>query len=95
MTCRGKEWSINIFLANERVFHFVPQTPVEVAIDRLEQKKTQLVVGTMGALFSRPKMEDIQLVSVENRLEAFWELAVSLRTVYKRNRISRLTLLSQ
>ncbi|MCJ7661896.1 MAG: hypothetical protein MUO67_22350 [Anaerolineales bacterium] len=77
---------MDIFLANERAFHFVPQTTVEVAIDRLEQKKTQLVVGTMGALISRPKPEDIQLVSVENRLEAFWELAVSLRTVYERNR---------
>jgi hypothetical protein len=77
---------MDIFLANERAFHFVPQTTVEVAIDRLEQKKTQLVAGTMGALISRPKPEDIQLVSVENRLEAFWELAVSLRTVYERNR---------
>lgn len=77
---------MDIFLANERAFHFVPQTTVEVAIDRLEQKKSQLVVGTMGALISHPKPEDIQLISVENRLEAFWELTVSLRTVYERNR---------
>jgi hypothetical protein len=77
---------MDIFLANERAFHFVPQTTVEVAIDRLEQKKSQLVAGTMGALISHPKPEDIQLISVENRLEAFWELTVSLRTVYERNR---------
>jgi len=73
---------MDIFLANERAFHFVPQTTVEVAIDRLEQKKSQLVAGTMGALISHPKPEDIQLISVENRLEAFWELTVSLRTLW-------------
>jgi len=76
---------MDIILANERAFQFVPQTTLEVAIDRVEQKKIQLVSGTLGALLSRPKAEDIQLVSVENRLEACWEISVFLRTVYERN----------
>jgi hypothetical protein len=57
-----------------------------VARDRLEQKKTSLVSGTVGALISRPKPEDIQLVSVESRLEAFWQINVFQRTAYERNR---------
>lgn len=76
---------MDIFLATERAFHLIPQITLEVAQDRLEQKKTSLVSGTMGALISRPKPEDIQLVSVESRLEAFWQISVFLRTAYERN----------
>jgi hypothetical protein len=76
---------MDIYLAAERAFHLIPQITLEVARDRLEQKKTSLVSGTIGALISRPKPEDIQLVSCENRLEAFWLINVLLRTVYERN----------
>jgi hypothetical protein len=81
-----KECYMDIFLASERAFHFIPQINLEVAQDRLEQKKASLVSGTVGALISRPKPEDIQLVSVESRLEAFWQISVFVRTVYERNR---------
>lgn len=77
---------MNIYLAEERAFHYFPQVTLEVAIDRLDQKKVQLVSGTIGKLLSRTKPEDIELVSVENRLEAYWEIAVHLRTVYERKR---------
>ena len=76
---------MEIFLATERAYHLVPQITLEVARDRLEQKKASLVSGTVGALIARPKPEDIQLVSVESRLEAFWQIDVFLRTVYERN----------
>jgi hypothetical protein len=96
---------MDIYLAEERAFHYFPQVSLEVAIDRLDQKKVQLVSGTFGKLLSRTKPEDIQLVSVENRLEAYWEISVHLRTVYERTRtyivplsgseIDRVTLLGQ
>jgi hypothetical protein len=76
---------MDIFLATERAFHLIPQLTLEVAQDRLEQKKVTLVSGTVGALISRPKPEDIQLVSVESRLEAFWQINVFTRTAYERN----------
>lgn len=76
---------MEIFLATERAFHLIPQITLEVAQDRLEQKKATLVSGTVGALISRPKPEDIQLVSVESRLEAFWQISVFMRTAYERN----------
>jgi hypothetical protein len=77
---------MDIFLAAERAFHLIPQFTLEVAQDRLEQKKASLVSGTLGALISRPKPEEIQLVSVESRLEAFWQIKVFLHTSYERHR---------
>lgn len=77
---------MDISLAAEKAYHYVPQVTIEVARDRIEQKKTNLVAGTVGALLSRPKPEEIQLVAVENRLEAFWQVAVAGRTVYDRSR---------
>jgi len=76
---------MEIFLANERAFHLIPQVSVEVASDRVEQKKINLVSGTFGSLLARPKPEDIQLVSVESRLEAFWKITVFVHTSYERN----------
>ena len=34
---------MDIYLAAERAFHLIPQISLEVARDRLEQKKTSLV----------------------------------------------------
>jgi hypothetical protein len=75
---------MEIYLAAERAFHIIPQISLEIARDRLEQKKVSLVTGTLGALISRPKPQDIQLVSFESRLEAFWLIDVLVRTVYER-----------
>jgi len=83
---------MDIFLAKESAFHHIPQVSVDVALDRLEQKKVQLVSGTLGALFSRAKPEDIQLVSLENRLEAYWQISVHLHTVYERNKTYSISL---
>lgn len=77
---------MDIYLCKESAFHHFPQVSVEVAIDRLDQKKVQLVSGPLGSIFSRTKPDDIELVSVENRLEAYWVIKVHLRTVYERNR---------
>jgi len=83
---------MDIYLCKESAFHHFPQVSVEVAIDRLDQKKVQLVSGTLGSIFSRTKPEDIELISVENRLEAYWVINVHLRTVYERNRTYSLPL---
>jgi hypothetical protein len=76
---------MDIYLAEERAFHLIPQISLEVARDRLEQKKTSLVTGTLGALIARPKPEDIHMVSFESRLEAFWLISVFVHSLYERN----------
>ena len=77
---------MDIYLATEHAYHFIPQFNVEVARDRVEQKKVSLIAGTLGSLFSRAKPEDLQLATVENRVEPFWLLDASSRTVYDRAR---------
>ena len=77
---------MEIYLAEESAYNFTPQVALEVAKDRIEQKKIQLVSGTLGKLFSRAKPEEVELISVENRLEPFWQINAKLRTVYERNR---------
>ncbi len=77
---------MEISLANEQALRLVAQTTFEVAKVRVDDKRTNLVAGTVGALLSRPKPEEIQLISTENRLEGFWHIVVSATTVYDRNR---------
>lgn len=75
---------MEIYLAVEHAYHLIPQFSVDVARDRVEQKKINLVTGTLGALFSRAQPEELQLVTVENRVEPFWLIAASSRTKYDR-----------
>lgn len=77
---------MDIYLATEHAYHFIPQFSVDVARDRVEQKKLNLVAGTLGSLFSRAKPEELQLATVENRVEPFWLLEASSRTLYDRAR---------
>jgi hypothetical protein len=77
---------MDISLANERAFHLAAQTPLDVARVRVDDKRTNLVAGMVGALLTRPKPDEIQLVGTENRLEPFWVVTISSRTRYDRNR---------
>ena len=77
---------MDISLADERAFQITPQISMEVARVRVDDKRTSLVAGTVGALLTRPKAEDIHLISTENRLEPFWLITIATRTRYDRNR---------
>jgi hypothetical protein len=83
---RLAEVLMEISLANERAYQITPHVPLEVARVRVDDKRTSLVAGTVGALLARPKAEDIHLTAVENRLEPFWLVTVSARTRYDRTR---------
>lgn len=82
---------MEISLASERAYQLTPQVPLDTARVRVDDKRASLVAGTVGALLARPKVDDIQLVSVENRLEPFWLITVATRTRYDRNRTYTLT----
>jgi hypothetical protein len=77
---------MDITLANERAFQITPQVPLETARVRVEDRRANLVAGTVGALLSRPKPDEIRLTAYESRLEPFWQIAISTRTRYDRNR---------
>ena len=78
---------MDISLAEEHAYYFVPQISLEVARDRIEKKKTSLVAGTFGTLISRPNPAEIQVVSVENRLEPYWVVTAASRTAYDRQQV--------
>ena len=78
---------MEISLAEERAYYFVPQLSLEVARDRIEKKKTALVAGMFGNLISRPNPNEIQVVSVENRLEPYWVVTAASRTAYDRQQV--------
>jgi hypothetical protein len=82
---------MDIALVEERAFQITPQVTFEVAKVRVEDKRTNLVAGMMGALLSRPKAEDIRLLSTESRLEPFWLVTISARTRFDRNHTFTLT----
>lgn len=77
---------MDITLANERAFQINSQVAFETARVRVEDRRANLVAGTVGALLSRPKPDEIRLVGAENRLEPFWHIAIGARTSYERNR---------
>ncbi len=78
---------MEISLAEEHAYYFVPQISLEVARDRIEKKKTSLVVGMFGNLISRPNPNEIQMVSLENRLEPYWVVTAASRTAYDRQQV--------
>lgn len=71
-------------MAQERIFLLHPHVEWATAKVRVEDKRVNLVAGTMGALFSRPKPDDIRLIYAEKRLEPIWHVGVHTRTVYDR-----------
>lgn len=78
---------MEISLAEEHAYYFVPQIPLEIARDRIEKKKTTLVAGMFGNLISRPNPNEIQILSVENRLEPYWVVTAASRTAYDRQQV--------
>jgi len=78
---------MEISLAEEHAYYFVPQISLEVARDRIEKKKTSLVAGMFGTLISRPNPAEIQVASVESRLEPYWVVSAASRTAYDRQQV--------
>jgi hypothetical protein len=78
---------MEISLAEEHAYYFVPQISLEIARDRVEKKKTSLVAGMFGTLISRPASTEIQVVSFENRLEPYWLVTAASRTTYDRQQV--------
>ena len=78
---------MDISLAEEHAYYFIPQISLDAARDRVEKKKTSLGAGTFGTLISRPNLEEIQLVSVESRLEPYWMISAASHTSYDRQQI--------
>jgi hypothetical protein len=78
---------MEISLAEEHAYYFNPQISLDEARDRIEKKKTSLVAGMFGTLISRPNPAEIQVVSVESRLQPYWAVSATSRTAYDRQEV--------
>lgn len=78
---------MDISLAEEHAYYFIPQISLDTARERVEKKKTSLVVGMFGTLISRPNPAEIQLVTEESRLEPHWMVTASSHTSYDRQQV--------
>ena len=78
---------MEISLAEEHAYYFIPQISLEDARERVEKKKTSLVAGMFGTLISRPNPAEIQIVSTENRLEPYWMVTATSHTAYDRQQV--------
>jgi len=75
--------SMEISLAEEHAYYFIPQISLDTARDRIEKKKSSL----FGTLISRPNPTEIQAVSVESRLQPYWLVSATSRTAYDRQQV--------
>jgi len=74
---------MEISLAEEHAYYFIPQISLDAARDRIEKKKSSL----FGTLISRPNPAEIQAVSVESRLQPYWLVSATSRTTYDRQQV--------
>ncbi len=76
-----------MILAEEHAYYFIPQISLDIANDRIAKKKISPVDGMFGTLISRPNSADMQMVSVENRLEPYWMVTAANHRAYDRQQV--------
>ncbi len=74
---------MEISLAEEHAYYFIPQISLDTARDRIEKKRSSL----FGTLISRPNPAEIQAISVESRLEPYWIVTATSHTTYDRQQV--------
>jgi hypothetical protein len=78
---------MDITVPEEQVFRLLPVLDTGKAREKAWDKKTAVFSAGLGAIFSRPKAEDVQIAYSECRYEPFWHIACHVRYVYDRTRI--------
>ncbi len=77
---------MDIQLGGQRILVLEEREGAEVLRQRAMDKRTQAFGGGIGALLQRPKADDVELATVQRRLEAFWHVVGRARYVYDRRR---------
>ena len=77
---------MDITVAEEQVFQLLSTLDMEKAREKAWDKKTAVFGTGLGAIFSRPKAEEVQLTYSECRYEPFWHVACHVRYVFDRAR---------
>lgn len=96
---------MDVHLAPTHIYALNPVLDFEVTQQQAIDKRLGVVAGGIGALLSRPKPEEVELVYSEIRFEPFWHVTCATRYVFERNKqfavlvsgveVRRVTLLGQ
>lgn len=77
---------MEIELGTPRIVRLEARLPQEELLRRAEEKRTAALGSGIGGLLQRPRAEEVELGTVQHRLDPLWHLAVSARSVYDRRR---------
>jgi hypothetical protein len=77
---------MDIQLGTQRILVLEDRESADVLRQRAMDKRSQAFASGIGSLLSRPKAEEIELVTSQRRLEAFWHVAGKATYVYERRR---------
>jgi hypothetical protein len=77
---------MDVHLSPTHIYALNPTLEFEAAKQQAIDKRLGVVAGGIGALLSRPKPEEVDLVYSEIRFEPFWYVVCSTRYVFERTR---------
>lgn len=96
---------MDVHLGATHIYALNPALDFATAQQQATDKRLNVVAGGLGAVFSRPKPEEVDLAYSETRYEAFWHLVCTVRYVFERkkdfnvavagNEVRKVTLLGQ
>jgi hypothetical protein len=96
---------MDVHLGATHIYALNPALDFATAQQQATDKRLNVVAGGLGAVFSRPKPEEVDLTYSETRYEAFWHLVCTVRYVFERkkdfsvavagNEVRKVTLLGQ
>jgi len=77
---------MDIHLAKTHIYALNPTLDFEAAKQQAIDKRLSVVAGGLGALLSRPKPEEVELIYSEIRFEPFWYVVCATRYAFERNK---------
>ena len=77
---------MDVHLARTHIYALNPTLDFEAAKQQAIDKRLGIVAGGRGALLSRPKPDEVELIYSEIRFEPFWYVICATRYVFERNK---------
>ncbi len=73
-------------IAEQRIYALTEKLTAEQARLRAMDRRASVFGSGLGSLLQRPKLEEVELLATQKRLEPFWHAVCAVRQVYDRTR---------
>jgi len=77
---------MEMHVAEQRIYALTEKLTAEQARLRAMDRRASVFVSGIGSLLQRPKLEEVELLAAQKRLEPFWHAVCAVRQVYDRTR---------